>query len=436
VNKVSTELVGGAGSGRDSSSPGGRAARSAALREIEDQILTEARVRFYGTGVVIAHALSLAWRLLHGQWIYLSDGKLRFTDFGWMWLSGQLAVEGYAGRIFDHASFPDAQVALFGRDDTAFFYPFTYPPTFLFFSYPLGWMPYLAAFIVWILATLLFYEAAVYAIISRRTALIAAIAPFPVAVNIDFAHNGFLTAALIGFSLVHLERRPWLSGVFLGLLTYKPHIGALFPLALLASRNWRALGSAAAASVIFGIAAASAFGSEGWSSFFHTLLDRQSNLIVDPAAPLALHSVFGFIRWTEASPAVAWAGHLVVAAIVAISVGIIWAKPIPYSLKAAILCIGSAMMSPHILFYDLCILSIAVAFLVRDGAIRGFLQGERILILICFVALFLVQVPIGPVICAALLFLTVRRIFACRRLGQAAALQGAKNFEMKVLIGD
>ncbi len=69
-------------------------------------------------------------------------------------------------------------------------------------------------------------------------------APFAVAVNVDFAHNAFITAALIGFSLVFLERRPWLSGIFLGLLTYKPHIGVLFPLALLASRNWRALASA------------------------------------------------------------------------------------------------------------------------------------------------------------------------------------------------
>jgi hypothetical protein len=260
--------------------------------------------------------------------------------------------------------------------------------------------------------------------------------PFCVAVNADFGHNGFVTAALIGFSLAFLERRPRLSGICLGLLSYKPHIGVLFPLALLASRNWRALASATAATLILGIGAAFAFGFEGWASFLHTLLTRQSTLSPDAAVPLALHSVFGLLRWVETGGVVSWGGHLIVAAIVALTVWVVWAKPIPFSLKAAVLCIGSVMVPPYILFYDLCILTIAVAFLVRDGISRGFLPGERTVILICFAALFLVQVPIGPVVCAALLFLTVRRIFAYRRLDQAGVPAEVKNFEIKAFAGD
>jgi hypothetical protein len=323
-------------------------------------------------------------------------------------------------------------MTLFGQDGCAFFTTFVYPPTFLFFTYFLGWIPYLVAFAAWVLATFLLYEAAVYAIIPRRAAVIAAMAPFAVAVNVDFAHNGFITAALIGFALVFLERRPWLSGLFLGLLTYKPHIGVLFPIALLASHNWRAFASAILASAILGIGAAIAFGSEGWLSFLHTLVDRQSTLSPDSEVPLALHSVFGLLRWVETSGPVSWGGHLIVAAVVALTVWIVWAKPIPFSLKAAVLCIGSAMVSPYILFYDLCILSIAVAFLIRDGMSRGFLPGERTAILICFAALFLVQVPIGPVVCAALFFLAARRIVAYRRIDHAAA----NNFEVTANVGD
>jgi hypothetical protein len=266
--------------------------------------------------------------------------------------------------------------------------------------------------------------------------VIAALCPFFVAVNADFGHNGFITAALVGFSLAFLELRPWLSGIFLGLLTYKPHIGVLFPLALLASRNWRALASATVATVILGVGAVFAFGSESWASFIHALLDRQSTLSPDSAVPLALHSVFGLLRWAETSGKVSWGGHLVVAAIVALAVWVVWAKRIPFSLKAAVLCIGSAMVPPYILFYDLCILTIAVAFLVRDGLSRGFLSGERTVILICFAALFLVQVPIGPVVCAALFFLAVRRILAHRRLDQTAVPAAANDFEMKALAGD
>jgi arabinofuranan 3-O-arabinosyltransferase len=398
-----------------------RAARSPGLVGIEDRIFTERRVRFYGTGVAVAYALSLAWRLVHGQWVILPDGRLRCVDFGWMWLSGRFAVAGNSSQTFDYSAFSGAQMALFGHDNCPFITSYVYPPTYLFMTYFLGFMPYLVAFAVWILATLFLYGTAVYTIIPHRAAVVGAMSPFFVAVNADFGHNGFITAALVGFSLAFLERRPWLSGIFLGLLTYKPHIGVLFPLALLASRNWRALASAAIVTVILGVGATFAFGSEGWISFLHTLLDRQSTLSPDSAVPLALHSVFGLLRWAETSGRVSWGGHMIVAAIVVLTVCVAWAKPIPFSLKAAVLCIGAAMVPPYILFYDLCILTIAVAFLVRDGVSRGFLPGERAVILLCFAALFLVQVPIGPVVCAALFFLAARRIAAHRRIDHAAA---------------
>jgi Glycosyltransferase family 87 len=406
------------------------------LAEIEDRIFTERRITFYGFGVVAAYALSLAWRLVHGQWIFLADGRLRCVDFGWMWLSGRFAVSGNSAQIFDYSTFSAAQTALFGHDNCPFLTPYVYPPTYLFMTYFLGFMPYFTAFGAWVLATLFLYGTAVYTIIPRRAAVIAAMSPFFVAVNADFGHNGLISAALVGFSLAFLERRPWLSGIFMGLLSYKPHIGVLFPLALLASRNWRALASATMASVVLAIAAAFAFGSEGWPSFLHTLLNRQSTLSPDPAVPLALHSVFGLLGWVEASAPVSWVGQILVAAIVALTVCAVWAKRIPFSLKAAVLCIGSTMIPPYILFYDLCILSIAVAFLVRDGLARGFLPGERTVILICFAALFLVQVPIGPVVCATLFFLAARRIVAYGPLDKIVVPEEANNFEMKPAAGD
>jgi hypothetical protein len=353
-----------------------------------------------------------------------------------MWLSGRFAVAGNSSQIFDYSTSSAAQMALFGHNNCPFITPYVYPPTYLFMTYFLGFMPYLIAFAVWVLATLFLYGTAVYTIIPRRATVIAALSPFFVAVNADFGHNGFIIAALFGFSLAFLERRSWLSGIFLGLLSYKPHIGLLFPLALLASRNWRALASATAAGIILGIGAEITFGSEGWLSFFHTLIDRQSTLSPDTKVPLALHSVFGLLRWVETSGLVAWGGHLIVAAIIALTVWVVWAKPIPFSLKATVLCIGSAMVPPYILFYDLCILSIAVAFLVRDGMSRGFLPGERIVILTCFIALFFVQVPIGPVICAALFFLAARRIVAYRSVCRTAAPVAENKIEMTALVGD
>ncbi len=63
--------------------------------------------------------------------------------------------------------------------------------------------------------------------------LLLALAFPAVFINLGQAHNGFLTAALIGAALVLLERRPIVSGILIGLL-YKPQFGLLIPLALAA----------------------------------------------------------------------------------------------------------------------------------------------------------------------------------------------------------
>jgi hypothetical protein len=51
------------------------------------------------------------------------------------------------------------------------------------------------------------------------SALVAAMASAPVLKNAQLGYNGFLTAGLFGLTLVFRERRPWVSGILLGLLT-------------------------------------------------------------------------------------------------------------------------------------------------------------------------------------------------------------------------
>ena len=78
-----------------------------------------------------------------------------------------------------------------------------------------------------------------------ETLLIAAAFP-AVFVNIGHGQNGFLTAALLGGALHLLDRRPWLAGVLIGLLAYKPQFGVLIPIALLAGGRWSTIGAAVA----------------------------------------------------------------------------------------------------------------------------------------------------------------------------------------------
>jgi hypothetical protein len=245
-------------------------------------------------------------------------------------------------------------------------------------------------------------------------------APAAVLKNAQLGHNGFLTAGLFGLSLVLLERRPWLSGILIGLLAYKPQFGVLFPLALLVSRNWRALASATTATLAFGAVAAIAFGYRAWPSFVASLAGRNGSLSPQAGVELWLDSVYGLLHWAGADAWLAWTVHLAAAAGVAVAVPAVWAKPIPYPLKAATLSLASLLVSPYVLPYDLCILSIAVAFLVRDGLSRGFLSGERTIILFSLLGLFFTLAPLGPIVAVVLLLLVFRRV--SRNREQKAAL--------------
>ncbi len=391
-------------------------------RSFQGGFFTAWRLTLYGSGVVVIYAVSLIALLFKGKWVILPDGSLQKMDFGTIWVSGNLATSSDPASIFNNSAFLAAQIALYGTHGWPVIPYFVYPPTFLLLTYPLGLMPYLAAFAVWVFTTLALYLTAIWVIIPRPTAVILALTPSTVVFNLGLGQNGFLTAGLIGLTLALTECRPWLSGIFLGLLTYKPQFGILFPLALLASRNWRALVSATIASVLLGVASTIAFGYQGWLSFVHSLLGRQPNLAEIPGWQPPLVSVFGFLQSAGASAQISWSVHLAAAAMVAVTIGVLWAKPIPHCLKAAALCIGSVMVTPYVLGYDLCILTIAVAFVVKDALSRGFLPTERAIMLACWAGLiFLVAPMVEIAICAILLVLVVRRAATIRETAASTA---------------
>jgi alpha-1,2-mannosyltransferase len=153
------------------------------------------------------------------------------------------------------------------------------------------------------------------------------------------------------------------------------------------------------------------FGYQGWPSFIHALVDRGPNLSPMSQGSMRLESVYGFLWLAGVSPPVAWAVQLAVAAIVAAVVRWVWARPLPHSLKAAALCSAAAMATPFVHGHDLCVLAIAAAFLVKDGLARGFLPGDRLIMLFSWIVIFLGfrDFSSGWIPCLALLALVIRR---------------------------
>jgi alpha-1,2-mannosyltransferase len=70
------------------------------------------------------------------------------------------------------------------------------------------------------------------------------------------------------------------------------------------------------------------------------------------------------------------------------------------------------MTTPFVHGHDLCVLAIAVAFLVKDGLTRGFLPGDRLIMLFSWIVIFLCfrDFSSGWIPCLVLLALAARRV--------------------------
>ncbi|WP_291866820.1 glycosyltransferase family 87 protein [Bradyrhizobium sp.] len=310
------------------------------------------------------------------RWIYDPAGLGIPTDFINVWAAGRLVLDGVPAQAYDWDIQKQVEVALLGRDFTGYF-AWHYPPPFLFVASLLAHFPYTVAFIGWVSVSLLPYLAVMRAIVGRGFGLLLAIG-FPVVFsNTLVGQNGFLTAALIGGTLYLMPVRPALAGICLGLLSYKPQYGLLFPLVLIAASQWTVFFTAAIVAVAMAFASWLAFGTESWQAFFHWMPTfSQAFLTEGKATWWKLQSLFSLVRYFGGSEATAWGFHWVLTASVATGLVVMWRSRVSYSLKAAALATGTLLTTPYLFMYDMMVLAIPVAFLARIGLAGGFRPYE------------------------------------------------------------
>ena len=203
-------------------------------------------------------------------------------------------------------------------------------------------------------------------------------AGFPMVFNNTLVgQNGFLTAALIGGTLYLMPVRPILAGVCLGLLSYKPQYGLLFPIVLIAASQWTVFFTAASVAVAMALVSWLAFGTESWQAFFHWMPMFSQAFLTEGKAPWwKLQSLFSLVRYLGGTEQLAWAFQWVLTAAVAVLLVLMWRSRIRYSLKAAALAAGTLLTTPYLFIYDMMVLAVPVAFLVRIGLRSGFRAYE------------------------------------------------------------
>jgi len=309
-------------------------------------------------------------------WIYDAKGLGIPTDFINVWAAGRLVLDGLPAQAYDWDIQKQLEVAKLGQDFVGYF-AWHYPPPFLFVASVLAMLPYSVAFMGWVAVSFLPYLAVMRAIVGRNFGFMVALAVPMVFINALVGQNGFLTAALIGGTLYLIPVRPVLAGVCLGLLTYKPQYGLLFPIVLIAAGHWRVFISAGVTAVVVALASWLAFGLESWLAFFHWMPRfSQAFLTEGKATWWKLQSIFSLVRYFGGTEPLAWAFQWVLTASVAVVLALMWRSRVPYTLKAATLAAGTLLTTPYLFMYDMMVLAIPLAFLVRVGLKTGFRSHE------------------------------------------------------------
>jgi alpha-1,2-mannosyltransferase len=251
------------------------------------------------------------------------------------------------------------------------FHPWLYPPHYLLLVLPFCLLPFGLSYAAFQAVTFVALLAAIWRYAEEaewRWLLTAGLILAPAtSVNVVSGQNAFLTAALLlgGFRL--LRRHPILAGALFGVLTFKPTMWLMVPVALLAAGQWRALASAAATALILTAASVAMFGPE--------LLRFWLQIMIAPPADFYQNwlewgrlwgsSIFTCAMVLGASHAVATA--IQGAATLAAAAIVYWAyrRPLAREQQLAVLLAATILGGPHVSAYDTLLLALAAMLACR-----------------------------------------------------------------------
>jgi len=380
--------------------------------------LTPTRLRSYSVILLAAYVIASALWIALARGLVDRNNKPLGTDFSNVHAAGTLALAGKQDLAYDWPTEHAIEKATFGQDVP--FFGWHYPPLFLIVAMLLAIIPYGWALALWMAATLPAYIAAIRAIVPESITVLVALAYPAVFVNLGHGQNGFINAALLGSALLLLDRRPFTSGVLIGLLAYKPQFGVLIPLVLVATARWIVFSVAAGTVLALCAATLAMFGTKVWVAFAaSTTLTRHIVLEAGNTGWEKIQSLFSAMRMWGGSIDVAYAAQGGVALSVAVALIWLWRSEAAYDLKAAALAVAMLIATPYVLDYDLMMLAVAIAFYVRHGLARGFHDFELSLLVFVWVAPLLTRpvahatgIPLGLI---AQIILFVMAIDRARR---------------------
>ena len=335
------------------------------MREVSRRLLkADGRTIWILLALANVVALGLQWKA--GVWLFRPDWSVYPHDYIAQWAAGIRVLNGQSALVYNWAEQVALQTKLINASKPAYFYVF-YPPHFLFTTPVFTWLKPVPAYIAFLAATVALYAGVLNSIVRDwPKAIAASIAGGGAYFCLLWVQNGFLMGALLVGGLTLTPRYPRLAGVVFGILTIKPQLGLLVPLALAAGGCWRTFGWATGTFIALALSAELLLGPGIWATFISSLTDTVGFL---EAGTLwfKMQTPFALVL-----PLAGRAGAYLIQALVALAVAAIvvqlWRDVhASYSLKSAGLIAGTLLMSPYLYPYDAVALTGAALLLLREN---------------------------------------------------------------------
>ena len=329
--------------------------------------------------------------------------EYHFGDFIAIWAYAKVLFTHPVGDLYDNAVLHAAEVG-FGMDPAGEA-PFPYAPTVLLMLWPLGLLSLVAAYGAWIVVTLALYICSIFTKghAALAMATFALVAP-TTTINIVVGQSGFLLAALLIGGLRLMDRRPILSGILFGLLTYKPQFGILVPIALMAAGQWRCIAAACVTTATLIVASVAVFGGTIWLTWlraFPAYAAWFDDRIIGQSGRSTLTANLQSLGVAQ-EPA-----RLIQAIAVGLAAVLVWFcfRRLPRALAIPALLVATSLATPHAFLYDLPMVTGAallfVAYRLRSDMPFSLPEiGVLILVLIfpAIMAQSTTHVPISTVV--------------------------------------
>jgi hypothetical protein len=343
-------------------------------------------------------------------------GQIIGRDFVNIWVTSSLIRDHRFSEIYDNNKYNQA-VEEITQEELAL-HAYSYPPNSFWLIVPFSDLPYIYSFILWSCIGLLIYMFACGAPDWDRMKMFALVLAPTTFLNLNYGQNGLISTALIvgGFTL--LRKRPVMAGICFGLLSYKPTLGILIPIALLIGRNWIPFISASLVTVATVLLSIKIAGFDIWQSFFEHSVPFSRSLIERGSGPL-MHMMPTPVMTARLLGLETSTGYWIqsIFALYGIA-GVVWAfsKDGPRELLFASVLVGTFLVTPYVHNYDMALISVALILLFGYSEEEGFLFGEKIIIGIAWtLPLIMLILPVAPAIIVTVFTMLLIKINNARK---------------------